>query len=151
MLGREMWPLTSATGALADLTVASPFGVACQLSTRLAGSRAAAVSNAYERKLNCWNKLLNEQQLDPSLLSTSFQPLAVTALGAGDERSLRWLKQFSDVCAAALGTDSGSAFAELMARLPVALWRGNSRLLRVLRQAVPDEREPEEQSVSDED
>ena len=39
----------------------------------------------------------------------------------------------SDVCAASLSTDNGSAFADLMTRLSVALWRGNSLLLRARR------------------
>ena len=41
--------------------------------------------------------------------------------------------EFSDICASSLRTDSGSAFAELMTRISVALWRCNSRLLRALR------------------
>ena len=57
---------------LADLTVASPFGTACQISARLAGSPAAAVSNAYDCTLNGWRKLLDDHQLDPTLLVTTF-------------------------------------------------------------------------------
>ena len=118
---------------LADLTVASPFGTARQTSTRIAGSPAAAASDAYDRKLSKWQRLLADSGLDSRTLVSSFQPLAVTALGVWDERSLLWLRRFSDVCAASLGLDNGTAFADLMTRLSVALWRGNSRLLRALR------------------
>ena len=118
---------------LADLTVALPFGAARQTSYRLAGSPAAAASDAYDRKISKWQKLLDDHELDGRELVSYFQPLAVTALGVWDERFLLWLRRFSDVCAASLGTDKGSAFADLMTRLSVALWRGNSRLLRALR------------------
>ena len=60
----------------------------------------------------------------------AFTPLAVTAFGVWDERSLRWLRRFSDARAAANAAVPGEAFASLMARLSVAIWRGNSRMLR---------------------
>ena len=61
--------------------------------------------------------------------ASAFIPLAVTALGVWDERSLRWLRRFSDACAAATATPVGLAFSSLMTRLSVALWRGNSQML----------------------
>ncbi len=42
------------------------------------------------------------------------RPLAVTAMGVWDDRSLRWLRTFSEVCAAAMVADPGSAFASLI-------------------------------------
>ena len=54
---------------LADLTVASPFGAASQFSTRIARSPAAAASDAYDRKLLKWRRLLEDHELtDHSLL-----------------------------------------------------------------------------------
>ena len=121
---------------LVDITVASPFSGAGQVSSRLAGSPAAAAENAYDRKMAKWHALLEGNLLDPQDLGTTFQPLAVSALGVWDERSLRWLRRFSDVCAASTGSDKGTAFSDLMTRLSVALWRGNSRLSRdLLREA----------------
>ena len=116
---------------LVDVTVTNPFAGAGQTSARLAGSPAAAAATAYDNKLSKWRDLARSQ-LNAADISSAFQPLAVTALGAWDERSLHWLKRFSDACAAARVTDKGSTFAQLMTRLSVALWRGNSRLLRAL-------------------
>ena len=61
---------------------------------------------------------------------SKFVPLAVTAMGVWDARSLTWLQKFSGVCSAATAADPGSVFATLMTKLSVALWRGNSRMLR---------------------
>ena len=119
---------------LVDITVASPFSVACQASARLAGTPAAAAESAYDRKMSKWHHLLDEHLLDHRDLTSGFQPLAVTALGAWDERSLLWLRRFSDTCAAATGLECGSAFSNLMTKLSVCLWRGNSRLMRALRE-----------------
>ena len=83
---------------LADLTVASPFGDALQTFYRLAGSPAAAASDVYDRKISKWQRLLDDHVLDGRELVSSFQPLAVTAFGVWEERSLRWLRRFSDVC-----------------------------------------------------
>ncbi len=57
-------------------------------------------------------------------------PLAVTALDVWDERSLRWLRRLSDVCAAATSVSPGTALASLMTKLSVALWRANSCMIR---------------------
>ena len=121
---------------LADVTVASPFGAAGQKFTRIAGNPAAAASAAYDRKLAKWHSLLQNHVQDGDRVDSSFQPLAVTALGSWDERSLAWLRKFSDVCAAASAIDKGSAFSNLMTLLSVALWRGNSRLLRSLHETA---------------
>ena len=111
---------------LVDVTVASPFGAAGQKFTRDAGNPAAAASNAYNRKIAKWQSLLANNYLEQEEIGSSFQPLAATVLGSWDERSLLWPRKFSDVCAAASGSNKGSAFAELMSRLSFALWRGNS-------------------------
>ena len=124
---------------LVDLTIASPFAAAGQVSNSIAGFPAAAAATAYDRKINKWRALLGDGELVQKHESVSFQPIALTALGAWDERSLLWLKRFSDVCAAASGNDKGFAFSDLMEKLSVALWRGNSRLLRALRQAQSGE------------
>ena len=48
---------------------------------------------------------------------SKFVPLAVTAMGVWDERSLRWLLHFSDVCAAASASNPGTVFfSSLMTR-----------------------------------
>ena len=120
----------------ADLTVANPFAAARANASRLAGSPAAAAVQAYDFKSRKWQALLEETGVPPEFATSRFVPLAVTALGAWDERSLLWLKRFSAVCAGASGEDVGQAFASLMTRLSVALWRGNSRMIRALR-AVP--------------
>ena len=59
-----------------------------------------------------------------------FVPIAITAHGVFAEQSLRWLHAFSNVCAAARGVSASYEFDALMQRLSVALWRGNSRMLR---------------------
>ena len=122
---------------LVDVTVASPFGAAGQRFSRNPGNPAAAASMAYDRKMAKWNALLQTHSLDLEELSSSFQPLAVTLLGVWEEGSLTWLKKFSDVCAAVSGSDKGSYFAGLMTRLSIALWRGNSRLIRALHLPAP--------------
>ena len=103
------------------------------IRTRFAGSPAAAAASAYDGKTAKWRALLGNHDLDNGMLVSTFQPIAVTALGVWDERSLAWLRRFSGVCAAASGCDPGTSFASLMTRLSVALWRGNSRLTRSLR------------------
>lgn len=118
--------------SLVDVTVASPFATAGQTIRCNAGPPVAAAAGAYERKMAKWRNPLDQNQLDASVISTAFQPLAVTTLGVWDERSLRWLKRFSDVCAISTGAERGSYFASLMIRLSVVLWRGNSRLTRDL-------------------
>ena len=76
--------------------------------------------------------LIGLNSLDTTLVSVTFVPLAVGALRVCDERSLRWLKRFSGVCAVAIGEVIGTTFATLMHKLSGSLWRGNSRMLRVV-------------------
>ena len=116
-----------------DLRVANPFAAARANVIHLAGSPAFAAASAYDRKVRGWQGLLEASGVAPGLTSSKFAPLAVTAIGAWDERSLLWLKRFSAVCAAASGEDTGSALVSLMTRLSVALWRGNSHMIRALR------------------
>ena len=115
------------------MTIASPFVAGGQVSTISAGFPAAAAATAYDRKVSKWQALLSDHQLDVEIDSVSFQPIAITAMGAYDEWSLLWLKKFSDICASARGIDKGLAYSDLTKRISVALWRGNSRLLRALR------------------
>lgn len=75
------------------------------------------------------NLQLTHHQLYQKSLSSTFQPLAVTALEVWDERSICWLRRFSDVCPAAAGADAGGACDHLMRHLLVALSKRNSRLL----------------------
>jgi hypothetical protein len=86
------------------VTVTNPFASVSQNFTRNAGNSAAAAANAYDRKTAKWRSLLAENSLKVSEISTFFQPIAVTALGVKNERSLKWLKRFSDVCAVATVT-----------------------------------------------
>ena len=83
---------------LVDVTITNPFASAGQTNLINAGSPAAAAASAYDRKLTKWRNLFDDQQLSNTINTTQFQPLAVTALGAWDERSLLWLKRFSRVC-----------------------------------------------------
>ena len=117
----------------ADLTVTNPFAAARANVSIIAGSPASAAALAYDRKVRGWQALLEAAGVTPDLASSKFAPLAVTAIGAWDERSLLWLKRFSAVCALATGEDTGLAFGSLMTKLSVALWRGNSRMIRALR------------------
>jgi len=110
-----------------DVTVVNAFSAAHLSASRSAGSPAVAAERAFNKKIEKYEPLF---VVDPSLPGRKFVPLAVTALGVWDERSLRWLRRFSDVCAAASATDSGFAFASLMTKLSIALWRGNSRMMR---------------------
>ena len=80
-----------------DLTVANPFASARVANSRSAGSPAAAAASAYDRKLRDWTTILESNCLDLTLSSSTFVPLAVTALGVWDERSLLWLKKFSGI------------------------------------------------------
>ena len=118
---------------LVDVTVKSPFAKAGHTSARFAGSPAAAAATAYDSKINKWRTLLANNHLEDDEVSSSFQPLVVTALGVWDECSLLWLKRFSDACAIARGTDKCTGFSQLMTRLSIALWKDNSRLMRALR------------------
>jgi hypothetical protein len=113
-----------------DVTVVNPFAAARLHAARSAGSPAVAAAHAFDAKVT---KYQRDFPPAPGFLATRFVPLAVTALGVWDERSLRWLRKFSDVCAAATSTCPGVAFASLMQRLSVVLWRGNSRMMRAAR------------------
>ena len=99
-----------------DLTVLNPFSVAHLSASRSACSPALAAERAFNRKVAKYASLLNPDDGSVAL----FVPLAVTALGVWDERSLRWLRRFANVCAAATAVDPGSALAALMMRLSVA-------------------------------
>ena len=118
---------------LIDLTVASPFSAACANASRLAGTPAAAAEAAHDRKTREWTALLDSNGLDAVQMVTQFVPLAGTAMGVWDCRSLRWLKLFLDACAASTGEAAGSYFYSFMMKLSVALWRANSRIIRALR------------------
>ena len=103
--------------AFVDLTVVNPFSVAHLSASRSAGSPALAAERAFNRKVAKYASLLNPD--DGSV--AHFVPLAVTALGIWDECSLRWLRQFANVCVAATAVDPGLTLAALMMRLSVAL------------------------------
>ena len=79
-----------------------------------------------------------ESLLADTSSAVRFVHIAVTAHGGYDARSLHWLQGFSRVCAAASGTPASLAFATLMQRLSVALWRANSRLLRACEEHATD-------------
>ena len=111
--------------ALVDVTVVNPFSAARLTASRRAGSPAFAAEQAYDRKVMKYHELLAA-----AVHLAAFTPLAVTAFGVWDEWSLRWLRRFSEACAAATTAVPREAFASLMARISVALWRGNSRMLR---------------------
>ena len=100
---------------------------------RHAGSPAFAAAEAYDHKLVKYESLLADTSS-----AVRFVPIAVTAHGVYDARSLQWLQGFSRVCAAASGTPASLAFATLMQRLSVALWRANSRLLRACAEYATD-------------
>jgi hypothetical protein len=112
---------------LVDVTVANPLSATLYPASRSAGSPAVAAERAFDRKIDKYSKLFLSGDGSSEV---EFVPLAVTALGVWDERSLRWLRRFSDVCAAATSVSPGIALASLMAKLSVALWRGNSRMIR---------------------
>jgi hypothetical protein len=118
----------------ADVTVVNAFLAAHLTASRSAGSPALAAERAYDRKVSKYTALF---AADATPFSEKFIPLAVTALGVWDERSLRWLRRFSDVCAAATSEDTGSAWARLMTKLSIALWRDNSRMMRACRSYTP--------------
>lgn len=110
---------------LLNITVVNLFIAARIRASRITGSPAVAEEEAFDKKVRKYGDL--EQTPEDA---SHFVPLAVTAAGVWDERSIRWLRRFSAVCAASLGVDSGSAFADLMVRLAVALWRGTSAMSR---------------------
>ena len=99
-------------------------------ASRSAGSPARAAELAFDRKTVKYEAQFGANSDRPS---RKFVPLAVTTLGVWDERSMRWLRRFSEVCAAATAKDTGQVFAALMIRLSVALWRGISQMLRACR------------------
>jgi hypothetical protein len=108
-----------------DVTVVNAYSAAHLTASRSAGSPARAAEVAFDRKV-----VKYADQFDEADAFRKFVPLAVTALGVWDERSLQWLRRFSAVCAAASSMDVGLAFTSLMTRLSIALWRGNSRMMR---------------------
>jgi hypothetical protein len=113
-----------------DVTVVNPFAAAHLSASRSAGSPAFAAARAYDKKVSKYERLFSSGS---GSSAPKFVPLAVTAMGVWDERSLRWLRKFSDVCAAASASCQGAMFASLMTRLSVALWIGNSRMMRSCR------------------
>jgi hypothetical protein len=115
-----------------DVTVVNAYSAAHLTASRSAGSPARAAELAFNRKIAKY-----EDQFDEVGPSRQFVPLAVTALGVWDERSVQWLRRFSAVCAAASSMDVGVAFASLMTKLSIALWRGNSRMMRACRPCAP--------------
>ena len=110
-----------------DIIVINPFTVARIRASRNAGSPAVAAEEAYDKKVRKYSDLIDSLTDIPP---PRFVPLAVTATGMWYERSSRWLRKFSSTCAAASGADTGAVFSELMIRLAVALWRGNSAMIR---------------------
>jgi hypothetical protein len=118
---------------LVDITVVNPHKAAFPTASRTAGSPAVAAERAFDKKVDKYAKLF-----PTGADASEFVPLAVTALGVWDERSLRWLRRFSDVCAAATSVSPGTALASLMTKLSVALWRGNSRMIRASRTSDTD-------------
>jgi hypothetical protein len=113
-----------------DVTVVNAYSAAHLTASRSAGSPARAAELAFDRKTAKYAEQFAE---DSGSSLRKFVPLAVTTLGVWDERSLRWLRRFSAVCAAASSIDSGQAFASLMTNLSLALWRGNSKMMRACR------------------
>ena len=111
---------------LLDVTVVNAFSDARTNPARRAGSPAVAAEDAFNRKVVKYEDLFAE-----SGAREKFVPIAVTAHGVFDERSLRWLGGFAGVCAAARGRPSSAEYDALLQRFSVALWRGNSRMLRV--------------------
>ena len=109
---------------LLDVTAVNAFAAARISPERCAVSPALAAADAYDRKVRKYESLLPDGES-----VVRFVPVAWTASGVYDERSLRWLQEFSRVCASALGMTIGHAFDMLMQRLPVALLRHNSQLL----------------------
>ena len=69
---------------LLDVTAVNPFSAARSMASRLAGSPAVATETAYDKKVAKYSALLER---DTPV--ASFVPLALTALGVWDERSLR--------------------------------------------------------------
>jgi hypothetical protein len=115
-----------------DVTVVNAYSAAHLTASRSAGSPARAAELAFDRKTVKYS-----DQFEEAGPSRKFVPLAVTALGVWDERSVLWLRRFSAVCAAASSMDVGVAFASLMTKLSIALWRGNSRMMRAGRPCAP--------------
>ena len=113
-----------------DVTVVNACTPAYLTASRSAGSPARAAELAFDRETAMYADQFDADGVGPSC---KFVPLAVTALGVWDERSLRWLRRFSDVCAAASSLEVGQAFASLMTKLSIALWRGNSQMMRACR------------------
>ena len=119
-------------GTLLDITVVNPFSAARLRASRSAGSPAVAAEEGYDKKVRKYALLLGA---DTVPTRCRFVALSVIAAGAWDERSIKWLHKFAAVCAASTGVDTGSAFLELMTRLSVELWRGNSAMLSACRAA----------------
>jgi hypothetical protein len=118
---------------LVDVTVVNSFSEARLTAATSAGSPAVAAESAFNKKAAKY-----ASWFQPSGV-TKFVPLAVTTLGVWDHRSLYWLRTFSDVCAAAKSMNRGVFFASLMTQLSVALWRGNSWMIRACRNELhPD-------------
>ena len=114
-----------------NIEYVNPFSVARLPAARRAGSPAVAAEKAFDAKMSKYRDHFTGS-------ASTLIPLAVTALGVWDERSFRWLRRFSDACAAASAIPVSLAFSRLMMKLSVALWRGNSQMLRACYSSVLD-------------
>ena len=117
---------------LLDITVVNQFSAARLRASRSAGSPAVAAEEGYDKKVRKYAPLLGAGAV---LTRCRFVPFSVTAAGEWDERSIKWLRKLAAVFAASTGVDTGSAFSDLMTRLSMELWRGNSAILRACRAA----------------
>ena len=91
------------------------------LSTRLACLPAVAPESAYDTKFDKWHRMILDHQLNIEKLASTFQLLAVSLFNVYKNRSLLWLRRYSNVCAGASSVNIGTAFSNPVSRLFVAL------------------------------
>ena len=102
------------------MTVTSPANLAIRY--HLPTEPAAA---AFDRKIAKYD----QQRVDAGIEPGKFTPLAVTAYGAWDERSSKFLAKLAFVIAGRTGANPGTVSCEMYRRLSAALWKGNAAMM----------------------
>ena len=106
----------------ADVTVTSPANFPRPSPASCPTIPAAA---AYDRKITKYNDQRAAAGLDPA----KFVPLAVTAYGAWDGRSAKFLERLAFCFAGRTGSCPIKLLNDMYCRLSAALWKGNAAMM----------------------
>ena len=103
-----------------DVTVTSPANLATHYERPTQPAAAA-----FDRKIAKYDRQRADAGIEPGM----FTPLAVTAYGAWDARSSKFLAKLAFIIAGRTGANPGTVTCEMYRRLSAALWKGNAAMM----------------------